>query len=406
MNANRFAARQPRCFRAALRALLFTAALGATLTAFAAKEARIESTRPVLSPDKKVSIVVDQISPIVDGEPERYSGRLMIRLTSPEGKTLRQRFVEASQVRLLNQPFWLDSQWCAFTYNISKNSTGVALVDVEKGRVLVAEIVSTSRKMSATRSVQTEVTDLEVADYGDTVTRISNITHGCGSVFPLHIDRIYPQGSTELQPATLRTSLEQSLSAWSDFLTKNKLSSVRLEQSTESFSGDDKMMATLGCADGKAAVILVPVTAESARKALEGARVIPAGVDMALSCLQDTPEESDDDSAASTSETPSGSENAVRYSTSWKGSSEVLVERETFVNEEEAPKKETVLTVTTDGKVTVSPAATTTATATPAPTPKPAAKQAATPVPVSRPKPKPASQATPPPQQFPKPGSM
>src|SRR5687768_2419366 len=76
---------------------------------------QVESSRAVTSEDGKRTVVVDRLTPVVDGEAERFSGRMLVRVSATDGSAPRQRYIEASQVRVIQPPVWLDnSRVCAF----------------------------------------------------------------------------------------------------------------------------------------------------------------------------------------------------------------------------------------------------------------------------------------------------
>ena len=93
----------------------------------AGQDVQIESSQAVKSPDGLYTVIVDRLMPVVDGSPERYSGRMVVRISAGDTSApVRQRFIEATQVRFLDQPIWLEnSKWCAFVYNVAKNAFGL-----------------------------------------------------------------------------------------------------------------------------------------------------------------------------------------------------------------------------------------------------------------------------------------
>lgn len=351
-------------FRHALPAVLAIACAG---LGFAASDVKVESSRAVSSPDGSRSVVVDHLIPIVDGEAERYSGRMLVRVADEGGTATKQRFMETSQIRLISPGRWMDDQWFTFTYDISKNSRGVVAFNANSGRAVQVESVRTTRKMGATGKVETELTDLEIADYGDTITRVRNVTRNLKSVFPLYLtDLTYLVGKPIAREHV--TEIENALRALAEFKEKNSAEDLLLEEASESFNPSDTHMAVLACKAAKPQLLIVPTNAPSADDALAGAKLSELGDDVKLTCLFEPVEgfESEDETAPDettpqapdtvgqdeSNPAPSEQFGGMRFATSWKNEGTVLIEMESFETEDEAAKREALFSATLDGTVT------------------------------------------------------
>ncbi|MCX7626112.1 MAG: hypothetical protein N2Z21_07870 [Candidatus Sumerlaeaceae bacterium] len=327
-----------------VQVLLSTSLFGQTLT---------DSTRPVVSPDGKKSIVVDRIFRVIDGEPERYPSRMVVRISDLGSTTTRQRRLEASQVRLLNPPRWLDTQWAAFTYNISKNANGVVYVNSDTGEALQMEFVALRRRMAATDVVEVELTSFEVTEYANRITRVSNITRRNRSVFPLFL-RPLPPYDTSPFPWVFADQVRAALQAYHNFLTKHGIHTLRLEQASESFAPEDKMLAALACADGRPIALLSPMEAESPAAALERVNLFPLDADVTLNCLAESGSPPGDVPTSSTISEDGeslGHFGELAFRTSWKNEQTALVEQEVFESEEGEPHREPLYALHIDGKI-------------------------------------------------------
>ncbi|MGC8740644.1 MAG: hypothetical protein ACP5UB_04220 [Candidatus Sumerlaeaceae bacterium] len=312
-----------------------------------------DSTRPVASPDGKRTIVVDRIFRVVDGELERYPSRMLVRITEVGSTVTRQRLIDASQVRLLNPPRWLDDRWAAFTYNISKNANGVVYVDSASADALQLEFVALRRRMAGSDTIEVELTSFEVTDYGQRITRIPNVTRRNRSVFPLFLRPLPPYDTTPF-PGVYAEQVRKAVKAYHDFLEKNKIRSLRLEEASESFSPEDKMLAVLSCVDGKPAALLCPLEAESPAAALERVHIFPLDPNISLTCLSDAGAAQADTPTSSTISEDSevlGHFGEYRFRTSWKDEATALVEQEFFESEEQEPHREPLYALHLDGRI-------------------------------------------------------
>lgn len=321
----------------------------------------VERSKPVVSPDGRHTFTIDHISAVVDGEVERFSGRLLLRVSDAEGTTTRQRYVEASQVRVLNPAVWLDNRWCAFTYNISKNSSGYVCMDAQSGEAMLLEMVATSRRMGATGKQEVEITDVEVTAYGDSVVRISNAMRGNRPVFPLYLPALQPIDAAPY-PVAFAESLRGAIDAYAGFCRKHGVQALRLEQASESFDPTESHMAVLACSGKAPYLVIVPLKDTSAGDALAHAVLGKLGDEVRLACsieLADEDEENTADKPAKDEEEDTGEQfGPVRYTTKWQDNTHVAVEQEVFENEDETGRSETLLIVGIDGKVEkVKPAA-------------------------------------------------
>ncbi len=316
----------------------------------------VESTRPVPSPDGSRMFVVDHISRIINGEPERYSGRMLVRVTDSQGTVTRQRRIEASQVRLINPPLWLDEHWAAFTYNVSKNANGVVYFNADSGEAVQVEFVAFTRRLAATDTVERELTSFDATLYAGRVLRVSNITRRGRSVFPLLL-RPLPPYEINPFPLVFAEQVRAALYAYQEFLEKNKVSDLRLEEATESFNAEETHMAVLACVNDKPSLILATLQAENAADALSKVKVLELDSSLELTCLRDTPDGGEqsnglDSSAGETSDTePLGHFGEYRYRTQWRDSQTVLVQKEIFETEDQEPRQETLYEITLGGEL-------------------------------------------------------
>jgi len=315
-----------------------------------------ESTKPVVSPDGSRSIIVDRIYRIIDGEPERYPSRMLVRIIDAGGTSTRQRRLEASQIRLLNSPRWFDPRWVAFTYNISKNANGVVYVDALTADALQIEFVALRRHMAATDSIETELTSLDVTEYtGKNVTRVSNITRRNRAVFPLLLRPIPPYDTSPF-PLVFAEQIKAALKAYHDFLAKRGYHLFSIEEASESFDKEEKHMAALACIDGRPYLLISPLEAETPAAAMEQVKTAALMSDIKLICLESvtTATHSADENSSSTvpeDTEPAGHFGEYRFRTSWKDETTVLVEQEIFESEEQEPRRVPLYTFTLDGKL-------------------------------------------------------
>lgn len=323
-----------------LNPLVMVVLLVSRAPVFAAGDVQLDATRAVASPDGKLRASVERLSTVRDAEPEAFSGRMIIRVTDATTKAIvKQRYVEASQVRLLEPPVWLNSGLCAFSYNIAKNARGMVYFEIASGKALQVELVSTARKMAASNKVEQELTSLDVTEHAVTVTRIQNITHQGGTAFPL---RIKPLALDKPPPFGIEfvNELNSQLEQYRRLCASNGVKQIVAEQATESVSEDESKLAVLACADSKTALCIVPVSASNTSSTislnlLEGVK---------LPCAEGTTEETE----------PVPQEHAAtaqdfRYATSWKPDGTAVVEREVFDPNGENSSREPVFLVTPAG---------------------------------------------------------
>ncbi|MEI7633697.1 MAG: hypothetical protein WCK47_05395 [bacterium] len=319
---------------------------------------QIESTKPVPSPDKSRSIAVDHVLPITDGEPDRYSGKMVVRVLDADGAVTQSRAIEASQARFVRPPIWLDDRWAAFNYNISKNAAGMVYADSANDYALVIEIVSAARRMGATNKTEFEIMNFDVYEYTNRPTHVRNLVRGTMSVFPLHI-KLPPDIGSAPYPMAFFNELRGAMRAYGDLCTSRGLTSLLLEQDSESFNGPETHAAALACADGKPVLVIAPLKVQSAGEAMRAAVVAAIDPPISLACQSENNEEAGEGQGVAAQKPDAAAPpDRYRYLTSWKDDATVLLEKEIFDTEDEAPVKQPVLTVTLDGKITkVSPAA-------------------------------------------------
>jgi len=312
-----------------------------------------DSTKPLASPDASRVIVVDRIFRVIDGEPERYPSRLLVRITDAGGTVTRQRRIDASQVRLLNPPRWIDNRWAAFTYNISKNANGVVYVDTLTAEALQIEFVELRRRMAATETIEVELTSFEVTEYGTEVVRVSNITRRNRSVFPLFLRPLPPYDTTPF-PWVFAEQVRTAMRAYHDFLKQRAIRSLRIEEASESFAPEDKSMAALACSDNRPIALICPMEAESPAAALARVTIFQLDPDIDLTCAADLPASAADTPTSSTISEDSeklGRFGEYRFCTSWRDENTALVEQEFFESEEQEPHREPLYALHPDGKM-------------------------------------------------------
>ena len=336
--------------------------LVATHVGTAAENVQTVSSRPAASPDGRYMAVVDRLLKVADGEADQFSGGMVVRITDNSTSTvLRQRYLEGTQVRVLQTPTWLDSDWCAFTYNIAKNANGLVYVNASNSQGFQVEMVAPPRRMAASNSIEQELTSLDVSVLGTTTTRIHNVPFKGGSVFPL---RLAPLAKFDGRPfgKEFVSELTGAVSDYQALCAAHQVTAVEPEQATESFSDDEKHAALLACASGSAVLCIVPVGTNAQPNA---AQVVKLDADVTLNCAR-----SASDSELQGEQQAADTANSSRYTTSWKGDT-VQVEREVFDSEDDTSHRELAYTADLNGKLVKIPR--------PAATPKPKAALTATP---------------------------
>ena len=290
-------------------------------------DTRVESSRPVVSNDGKRTVVIDRLTPVVDGEAERFSGRMLIRVTSTDGSPARQRYLEASQVRVVQPPVWLDgSRVCAFVYNVAKNSNGIVYFEPETNRALQVEFVMPARKMAASGKVEQELTSLEVTEFDSKTMKIRNVPWKGGSAFPLVLDAL-PDFTGQPYDASFLKKLDTSITAYKQWLADNKLQHMDPEQASEAFSDDNNWLGLLACGhEGDSYLMGVPLKSGAPAEVLSAIKVASVkGVE--LSCAQHT---AGDDSEAPVTDN--------RFLTDWKSPSVLQVIKESYDAESDEAK--------------------------------------------------------------------
>jgi hypothetical protein len=324
-------------------------ALVVAVTGFgaAAQDVQVESLPPVKSPDGKHAVIVDRLLPVVDGQAERYSGRMVLRISSGDSTApVKQRFLEATQVRFLDNPMWLESSpWCAFVYNVAKNASGIVYMNAESGRAIQIELVAPTRRMGATQELEQEMTSLEVSDHGANVLRTHNIPLKGGSAFPLVLKKLPAFKGKPFGLATL-TEVIAALEAYHQFLANLGTQSLELEQASEAFSADGKRLAVLACADTQQYLVIAPTAAESPTSAFQAVKTVKLDASLKLSCKVSS-EQIGNESEAEASSTGGD----FRFVTSWKDNGSVQIEREVFGAEDDEPKRELIYSVSSEGEI-------------------------------------------------------
>ncbi|MGI8905303.1 MAG: hypothetical protein ACR2IE_02295 [Candidatus Sumerlaeaceae bacterium] len=318
--------------------LLFSACLVLPLSFAGGQSVQIESSRPATSPDGRRIAVVDRLLKLTQGEVDRFSGGMVLRVSSEASSSvLRQRYVEGTQVRLLQSPVWLDATWCAFTYNIAKSANGIVYLNSDSGEGYQVEFVAPPRRMGATGTIEQEVTSLDVTMLGTTATRILNVPYKGGSAFPL---RLRPLPRFESKPFG-KEFLDHLISACEGYrllLATNNASIIEPEQATEAFSADEKTLALLACVDHRPVLCIVPLSDGDPR-------VLPLDEEVSLNCIV----------AASDAEPQPGDVTGFsRFTTSWKDESQILVEREVFTDDDTS-HRELVYTAHLNGNLVKAP---------------------------------------------------
>lgn len=317
-------------------------------------QSRAGSSR-VPSPDGSLSVIVDRVQEQETEDSEEFSGNLLVRILDAEGSIRYQRRVEASQVRLMQPVVWLDDTVCAFSYNIAKNSNGIVYVDATDGTALQLEMVATSRRMAASGRVETELTSLEVAHYAGETKRLNNITRADRSVFP--IIALIPPYTNEPYGKDFYSRLRDAVAAYDNFLQTRGISRLEIEQASESFSPSQTHLAFLACVDDGASAMIVPLKPDAASTVMKQVQVALLGPEILLGC-RESAEEMPDETTTESMQTMD-----YRYSTAWKNDNLLLVEKETFLEDEENSVKSVVYSVSSNGKATKVTDADTTLTA-------------------------------------------
>ena len=316
---------------------------------FAHADVRIESTRASVSPDGAHKVVVDHVMPVMDGEADRYSGKMVVRVTDADGTTTLRRPVETSQVSVIQTPKWLSPQVAACYYNIKKNAAGTLFVDLSVGGVLQVECVAPTRKRAATGKIEAVLTNLEVVAYGAQSERVSNVTRNGASVFPLVLKPLPVMDNAPL-PLEAFQEVVDALKAWHKFLKANQVTNWQREVASESFSPDEKHLAVLGCVGGKPVLFIAPLGAASASEGLAKTKMVLLDDSIEVNCARDlrasTEEETEDDPPMS-----EGEFGGYRFTTAWKDAQSVEVIRETFETEDQGLQKEAYLEVNLQGEM-------------------------------------------------------
>ena len=332
------------------RVPLIVAMLAGLLPVCGHAEVRVGSTRAATSPDKGRQVVVDHLMPVVDGELDRFSGKMLVRVLDADGTTTLRRQVETSQVSVIQTPRWLNGSVAAFFYNIKKNANGTVFLEADSGEAVQVESVATSRRRGVTGRTETELTSLEVVFYGRRVERVSNVTRAGASVFPLVLKPFPPAENAPL-PLSVYEDVRAAMTAWAAFEKTHGLDRFQVEVASESFSPDDKYAAGLACADGKPVLFVVPLGGASAADTLQATVMVPLGAEVVLNCATDARdangEREEDDEAPPMEE---GEFGGFRFSTAWKDAQTIQVVRETFETEDQPLQKEPFFEVTVAGQ--------------------------------------------------------
>ena len=317
---------------------------------FARADVRIESTRASVSPDGNYRLVVDHVMPIMDGEADRYSGKMVVRVTDAEGTSTLRRPVETSQVSVIQTPKWLSSQVAACYYNIKKNASGTLFVDLSVGGVLQVECVAPTRKRAATGKIEALLTNLEVIAYGSVSERVSNVTRNGASVFPLLLKPLPVMDNAPL-PLEVFQEVVDALKAWHMFLKANNVTNWQREVASESFSPDEKHLAVLGCVGDKPVLFIAPLGAASASEGLKNTKMVKLDASIEVNCARDIRAASSEDTPEDDPPSSEGEFGGYRFTTVWKDSQSVEVIRETFETEDQGVQKEAYLEVNLQGEI-------------------------------------------------------
>ncbi len=321
---------------------------------FAQADVRIESTRASVSPDGSHKVVVDHVMPVTEGEADRYSGKMVVRVVDADGTTTLRRPVETSQISVIQTPKWLSPQVAACYYNIKKNAAGTLFVDLSVGGVLQVECVAPARKRASTGKVEALLTNLEVISYGTQSERVSNVTRDGASVFPLMLKPLPVMDNAPL-PLEAFQEVVDALKAWHEFLKANKVATWQREVASESFSPDEKHLAVLGCVGGKPVLFIVPLGTASASEGLAKTKMIKLDASIEVNCARDLRATSSEDATEDDPPSSEGEFGGYRFTTAWKDSQSVGVVKETFETEDQALQKETYLEVNLEGEIKTLP---------------------------------------------------
>jgi len=317
-----------------MRQLVFSVMAGLLLagTSVSARtDTQVESSRAVASPDGSRSVVVDRLTPVVDGEAERYSGQMLIRVVFNDGSPAKQRYIEASQVRVVQPPVWLgDSKICAFAYNIAKNSNGIVYFEPDTNRALQVEIVMPVRNM-ATGQAEQELTSFEVTEFTNETLKINNVPFHGGSAFPLVLGPL-PAWQGKPYDLAFYNKLNQSLQAYKAFLARNSIKHLEPEQASESFSNDNKWLGLLACGGKDSFLLTVPLGLTQSTSVLDQAKMNKIG-NVELSCAHHAAGEMSDTAMQDS-----------RFLTKWSGPTAVQVIKESYNAETDEPVITPVLT--------------------------------------------------------------
>jgi hypothetical protein len=309
----------------------------------------VESTRPVLSPDGKQVLIVDHLMPIDEtGQKDEFSGLLKVRLSSAERGTtmVRSRDIEAPRVRTVRAPQWLDNRWAVVEYSISRASRGVAYLDGASGRVVQLEIVTVtgggaSERTEGNRTLPGGLAHFEVQDSmpDGTVSRVSSLTHGQASVFPIVIGSVTKAGEAATVRPDGTSALDDVLTgmaAWETWKAKLEIPGAAVDQASESVSPDGKLMAALICTERGPRLVVMPISSKSPEDVFGGLGVVTLSPSIRLSCQDD----------GNTGGNEAGGEESFgesRYGTLWQGPDQVIIFRENFNSESDQPVRTNLL---------------------------------------------------------------
>ena len=301
---------------------------------WAQSDTKVESSRAVTSPDQTRTVVVDRFTPVVDGQPERFSGRMLVRVKSADGSQTRQRYIEASQVRVIQPPVWVDdSRVCAFVYNVAKNSNGIVYFEPETNRALQVEFVMPSRQMAASGKVEQELTSLEVTEFsGQDVFRTRNVPWHGGSAFPLVLPPL-PEFEGRPYDVAFLNSLNTAIQVYKEFLKKHNLTSLEPEQASESFNGKETWLGLLACGGADSFLLGVPLKQTQPTAVLDKVRIARVP-DLMLACSQRSASEGGEQSMIES-----------RFLTAWEDMDTLQVMKESYGTETEAPLVEPVFSL-------------------------------------------------------------
>ncbi len=302
--------------------------------AFAQTDSKVESSRAAVSPDGKRTVVIDRFTPVVDGEAERFSGRMLVRVTSNDGSPAKQRYIEASQVRVIQPPVWIDgSRVCAFVYNVAKNSNGIVYFEPETNRALQVEFVMPARQMAASGQVEQELTSLEVSEFTAQGTlKITNVPWKGGSAFPLVLPPLPAFDGTPYGKEFL-AQLDGALAAYKNFARQNSVESLEPEQASESFNSNESWLGLLACGGADSFLLGIPLRPGTAADTLAAAKLVKVP-GLTLSCKHQTAGEGHAEMVEE-----------GRFLTEWKSDTSLQVTRETYDVQTDAPILTPVLTL-------------------------------------------------------------